>query len=498
MAGVLQIRWLSTVYICLLLGCNASLLASCFTWPPVVRWSLIAMPVISENAFQATNGGSVPVHTSLWNRYNQYMFVGVPVAVAESALIVLLLVQWRRRKHAQAVLERRFAVEQVITELSTKLVDCAPDQLEMEIEAGLRQLLDAEDVDQVTWCAIPNDKTWNTLFVQRLGSGSYPVFPYRMPWFMHRLLAGQTVAVTQVEALPDEAKNERHYLSGLGVVSIIEVPCTLGNATKGVLGLVCIADDRPWPEALINRLVVLGNVIGDALLRKKSSDSQRSSEQRFRHLFEEAPVGIALEDIHGNLLLANPYLCSMLGYGRDEILAMRCDQFSDPEDQEQNLFQELQDGRMRQYQIEKRFLRKDGGLVWGRLNVSRLSLQAENVPLVLAMVEDITRRKEAEEKLKQAQAALHDLPANLIQAQEQERQRIARELHDDIGQRLSLLMVELEQVNRELPVFPVEGYGQFAVLLEGLDEVTSDVHQLSHKLHSSKLQYLGLNSALNE
>src|SRR5204863_1625909 len=54
------------------------------------------------------------------------------------------------------------------------------------------------------------------------------------------------------------------------------------------------------------------------------------------------------------------------------------------------------------------------------------------------------------------------------------------------------------QVNRELPVFPVEGYGQFAVLLEGLDEVTSDVHQLSHKLHSSKLQYLGLNSALNE
>jgi len=267
-----------------------------------------------------------------------------------------------------------------------------------------------------------------------------------------------------------------------------------------VLGLACVAGDRLWPEALINRLVVLGNVIGDALLRKKSSDSERSSAQRFRHLFEEAPVGIALEDIHGKLLLVNPYLCAMLGYSKDEILGMECDQFADPEDQayERKLFRELQDGRAQQYQIEKLFVRKDGRRVWGRLNVSRLSFHAENAPLVLAMVEDITRRKEAEEKLKQAQAVLHDLPASLIQAQEQERQRIARELHDDIGQRLSLLMVQVEQVNRELPVFPMEAYGQFAELLEGLDEVTSDVHQLSHKLHSSKLQYLGLNAALNE
>jgi len=165
------------------------------------------MPVISEKTLQATVDGNVPVHTSVWNRYNRYMSVGVPVALAEAALIVLLLVQWRRRKHAQAVLERRFAVERVITELSTKLVDCLPDQLEIEIQAGLHQLLEAENVDQVTWCAVPKDTTWNTLFVQRTGPGSYPVFPSELPWFIQRLLEGQTVAVTQVKALPDEAEN---------------------------------------------------------------------------------------------------------------------------------------------------------------------------------------------------------------------------------------------------------------------------------------------------
>jgi signal transduction histidine kinase len=162
------------------------------------------------------------------------------------------------------------------------------------------------------------------------------------------------------------------------------------------------------------------------------------------------------------------------------------------------LFQELKDGLRLSYQIEKRYALKDGRKLWGHLNVSRLRSQTAGAPLVLAIVEDVTARRETEDKLKQAQAVLHELPSRLIQAQEQEKQRIARELHDDIGQRLSLLMVELEQVNRELPVFPIQNYGEFAEILEGMDEVTTDVHQLSHQLHSSKLQYLGLKAALRE
>src|SRR5207249_11762324 len=62
----------------------------------------------------------------------------------------------------------------------------------------------------------------------------------------------------------------------------------------------------------------------------------------------------------------------------------------------------------------------------------------------------------------------------------------------------SLLMVQLEQLNRELPVFPIDRYGDFAALLQGMDEVTTDIHELSHQLHSSKLQYLGLKAAVRE
>jgi PAS domain S-box-containing protein len=443
---------------------------------------------------------SIEGYISVWERYYHYISGGVLIAVAEAALIILLLVQWKRRKQAQATLERRFAIERVITELSTKLVDCVPQRLDIEIESGLRKLLDAENVDQVTWCAVPKDATWKTHVVQRAGVESSPVFPPEMPWFIDRLLKGETVAVTRARALPDTAASEREYLSKRRVESVIEVPCALGNGTKGVLGLACVAHERLWPITLINRLVVLGNVIGDALLRKKSGEAERASEQRFRYLFEQAPVGMALEDFEGRLLVVNPALCSMLGYSEEEMLALRCDQFANPEDSADDwkLFQELSLGLRQSYQIEKRYSRKDGRKVWGRLNVSRLRFQIGRAPLVLAIVEDITDRREAEEKLKQAQAVLHDLPSRLIQAQEEERQRIARELHDDIGQRLSLLMVELEQVNRELPVFPIEHYGNFAAVLQGIDELTTDVHHLSHQLHSSKLQYLGLKAALRE
>jgi PAS domain S-box-containing protein len=454
----------------------------------------------SDAMFCVLGQASIRGYTSFWSRYYQYISGGVLVALAEAGLIILLLVQWRRRKRAQATLERRFAVERVITELSTSLVDCIPQRLEAEVEIGLRKLLDAENVDLVTWCAVPKDAGWHAHFVQQAGTRSSPVFPWEMPWFIDRLLKGETVAVTRVGALPDDAARERQFLSERMVASIIEVPCALGSGIKGVLGLACVAHERLWPEALINRLVVLGNVIGDALLRKKSGEAERASELRFRYLFEQAPVGMALEDLEGRLLVVNPALCSMLGYSEQEMLALQCDQFADPEDSANDwkLFQELSVGLRESYQIEKRYSRKDGRKVWGRLNVSRLKVQIARAPLVLAMVEDITDGREAEDKLKQAQAVLHELPSRLIQAQEEERQRIARELHDDIGQRLSLLMVELEQVNRELPVFPINKYGEFAEVLQGMDEVTTDIHQLSHRLHSSKLQYLGLKAALRE
>jgi PAS domain S-box-containing protein len=132
------------------------------------------------------------------------------------------------------------------------------------------------------------------------------------------------------------------------------------------------------------------------------------AKQLFHYLFEQASLGIAVEDLEGRLLLANPALCSMLGYTESELRAMSCSQFADPEDSEEDWaqFQKLRAGVIDHYSLEKRYVRKDGTRLWGRLNVSLLKDAEGGSPVVFAFVEDITERKQAEQDLTRTNESL--------------------------------------------------------------------------------------------
>jgi len=101
---------------------------------------------------------------------------------------------------------------------------------------------------------------------------------------------------------------------------------------------------------------------------------------------------------------------------------------------------------------------------------------------------DITERK-------LAQSALANVNRKLIEAHEQERTRIGRELHDDIVQRLSLLAIELEGVQQDVPDGALELRTRIEALRNQTTQMTDDVQSLSHELHSSKLAYLGIAGA---
>jgi PAS domain S-box-containing protein len=215
------------------------------------------------------------------------------------------------------------------------------------------------------------------------------------------------------------------------------------------------------------------------------------SEELFRCLFAQANLGIAIESLDGQVLLANPALCSMLGYQPNELCGMNCSQFANPEDSADDyaLFKELRAGIIDHYSLEKRYVRSDGTRLWGRLNVSLLKNGDKEFPLVFAFVEDITKRKLAEE-------SLATFSRRLIEMQEQERTRVARELHDHIGQTIALLAVQIEQLKIDVLGSPVEVVNQIDELLTQTSQIAADVQTLSHELHPPRLEYLGIAAAM--
>lgn len=119
--------------------------------------------------------------------------------------------------------------------------------------------------------------------------------------------------------------------------------------------------------------------------------------QLFRDVFNASPIGIAVENLDGQPLFVNPALCSILGFSEEELCGKHCVQFSPPDDAQKDwaLFEKLRAGTIDRYQLEKRYFRRDGSLMWGRLSISLLNRGSS--PLVLAMVEDVTEKKNTEE-----------------------------------------------------------------------------------------------------
>ena len=349
----------------------------------------------------------------------------------------------------------------------------------------------------------------------------------------------------------------------------------------------------------------------------KPVNTPAADAELFGDAFRVSPIGIAVETVEGQPLFVNPALCSMLGFNDAEMRSKHYQDFSPPEDSEKDwaLFQQLRAGSIHHYQVEKRYFRGDGTLMWGRLSVSLLN--GPDSPLVLAMVEDITERIVAERSLlalnqalkeqtallqsreellrifvkntpagvamfdrdmrylqvsdrwcadysidcshvlgrshyelfpdipdrwkemnrralegetlrgedrwdrergtkwvrweirpwgnldpmpegiiilaeditqrKQMEEALSDVARKLVEAQEKERARIARELHDDINQRLALLSMEVELLQAN----PSEIEPRTQRLRKGIHEISADVEILAHDLHPSRLEYLG-------
>src|SRR5262245_40708049 len=155
------------------------------------------------------------------------------------------------------------------------------------------------------------------------------------------------------------------------------------------------------PRAGLSRTKTQKHALLDATKRKQTEEELRKSQERWRSVFENSAIGVALTDLNGRFLATNPTYQKMLGYTEEEFQTLSFVELTHEDYREANraLASELLEGKREQFQIEKQYYRKDGSLIWVRNNVS-LVPGTESMPrFMMALSEDITERKQAEQAL---------------------------------------------------------------------------------------------------
>ena len=256
---------------------------------------------------------------------------------------------------------------------------------------------------------------------------------------------------------------------------------------------------------------------------KRAEAALRESEERLRAIINQATAGIVRADSQGKMMFANQAFCKMLGYTVLELIGKTIWEitFKDDVDENQRLFEQLiLDGTP--FLLEKRLIRKDGSIVWVNISVSRI-VDAKGMPQsTVAIVVDISGRKQAEEALQelnlqleshvqnrtaQLQAAnralmeshkrLQSLSQRLVEVQEEERRRIARELHDRVGQTLSALNINLLVMNNQLSDDAKQRFGpRLEDSIKLVAETIALVRNLMTELRPAELDDYGLEVAL--
>jgi PAS domain S-box-containing protein len=244
------------------------------------------------------------------------------------------------------------------------------------------------------------------------------------------------------------------------------------------------------------RTAELGNT--NEKLRKQISECEqaelalRESELKYATLVEDALIGVyIIQD--GKIEFANDKFADIYGYSKDEIIGMDSLDLVHPDDRP--LVKKLREKRLRGEKVpaeyESRGLKKKGATIWVMRSFSQIRYKGR--PAISGIVANISKRRRAEEALRKSDKELRVLSNQLLSAEEKERKRIARELHDSIGQALSAIKFSVENALLELRAAanPIE-LGSLEAVIPLTQKTIEEVRRIVKDLRPSILDDLGI------
>jgi PAS domain S-box-containing protein len=275
----------------------------------------------------------------------------------------------------------------------------------------------------------------------------------------------------------------QHRLASKGEVRGLEATWTRNDGT-----VIFVRESAKAIRDAEGKIAYYEGTIEDITERKRAEEALRQSEEKFFKAFRGSPVVMTLSRVKDRRFIdVNDTFERLFGYRREEAIGSTPSDlglWDDPLQIEE--FRERLLSERDHRSVEARFRTKNGSVVTCLVSSDLIEIGKELC--ILSVVADITKRKEAEE-------ALSGMSRKLIEAQEEERARIARELHDDINQRLAMLALNLEDLKDRLPASAAKLSKEIGKARKDVMDLGADIRALSHGLHTFTLDHFGLAAA---
>ncbi len=246
----------------------------------------------------------------------------------------------------------------------------------------------------------------------------------------------------------------------------------------------------PMKDAAGNISALLG-VTMDVTDKRKAEKELIENEEKYRTLVEQAVDAIALYDASGKVLDVNTGASILLGYTKEELIGMSLKEILTEEDISKNPIQYdvLQQGQSTVK--ERKMIRKDGMVV-------ETEVRSQQLPdgRFLSVIRDLSERIKAEKDLSESYEAIRKLTSHIQNIREEERTNIAREIHDELGQQLTVLKMDVSWVNKKIVTTDDIIKQKVKGVLTMLDETVKTVRRISSELRPSLLDDLGLTAAM--
>jgi len=318
-------------------------------------------------------------------------------------------------------------------------------------------------------------------------------------------------------------KSVKAVIGAEGICAAAFVPLVADGKLIGKF-MAYVNAPHSFTDNEIRLATTIARQVIQAIQHKQDEEALRESEARMRATVEQATAGMARCDVDGRIVFANQRLSEMLGYTRSELVGKAWTELTHPDDAEENIrrFAQMVRGG-KPYEIEKRYMRKDGSILWADVSASAVSGTDGKAQSTVAVVVDVTARKKAEAALQRSKQLLEmrvrartlelnrsnkkleeeisrrkGLEGEILSVSDREQQRLGQELHDGLCQHLTAVAFMTRSIALRLRDHRVVDAADIERVAELVNKAAVDTRNLSRALHRVDVDAAALVIALQD